>query len=108
MRINHVVTKFTENTLTTLAHGGIDFTVFFDRLTRFACGEPQSHLLELFDNAREGAAWLDQWQALRSNVPTSLTIMRRANPAVIARNHLVEQAIDAAVARDDFEPFRRL
>ncbi len=105
---NDVVTKFTETTLTTLAHGGIDFTVFFERLTRFAGGEPQSHLLELFDNAREGAAWLDQWQALRSNDPTSLTIMRRANPAVIARNHLVEQAIDAAVARDDFEPFRRL
>jgi uncharacterized protein YdiU (UPF0061 family) len=34
--------------------------------------------------------------------------MYQANPAFIARNHLVEAAIDAAVNDDDFEPFNRL
>jgi serine/tyrosine/threonine adenylyltransferase len=30
------------------------------------------------------------------------------NPAVIARNHLVEAALDAAAARQDFAPFEAL
>ena len=34
--------------------------------------------------------------------------MRRANPAFIPRNHRVEEAIEAAVRRDDFEPFELL
>jgi uncharacterized protein YdiU (UPF0061 family) len=34
--------------------------------------------------------------------------MRRVNPAFIARNHRVEQAIEAAVRRDDFSPFETL
>jgi len=31
--------------------------------------------------------------------------MRRANPAVIPRNHRVEETIVAAVRRNDFKPF---
>ena len=34
--------------------------------------------------------------------------MRQANPAVIARNHQVQFAIDAAVEDNDFLPFKRL
>jgi uncharacterized protein YdiU (UPF0061 family) len=34
--------------------------------------------------------------------------MRGANPAVIPRNHLVQDALDAAEARGDLEPFFRL
>jgi uncharacterized protein YdiU (UPF0061 family) len=34
--------------------------------------------------------------------------MRRANPAFIPRNHRVEEAIEAAVRRADFEPFETL
>ena len=34
--------------------------------------------------------------------------MRQANPAFIPRNHRVEEAIEAAVRRDDFAPFERL
>jgi uncharacterized protein YdiU (UPF0061 family) len=34
--------------------------------------------------------------------------MRSANPAVIPRNHLVEEAIRAAVDDGDFTPFERL
>src|SRR5258707_698840 len=34
--------------------------------------------------------------------------MRRVNPAVIARNHRVEQALRAAVEREDFAPFSEL
>jgi uncharacterized protein YdiU (UPF0061 family) len=38
----------------------------------------------------------------------TLLKMRQANPAVIARNHQVQVAIDAAVEDNDFLPFRRL
>jgi uncharacterized protein YdiU (UPF0061 family) len=34
--------------------------------------------------------------------------MRRANPAFIPRNHLVERMIAAAVERQDFAPFEEL
>jgi uncharacterized protein YdiU (UPF0061 family) len=34
--------------------------------------------------------------------------MSRANPAVIPRNHLVEEALDSAVSRDDLGPAERL
>jgi uncharacterized protein YdiU (UPF0061 family) len=34
--------------------------------------------------------------------------MRRANPAFIPRNHLVEAALDAAVQRNEFLPFEEL
>ncbi|HXI55723.1 MAG TPA: hypothetical protein VNO55_06670, partial [Polyangia bacterium] len=34
--------------------------------------------------------------------------MRRTNPAFIPRNHRVEEAIEAAVRRDDFGPFQVL
>jgi uncharacterized protein YdiU (UPF0061 family) len=34
--------------------------------------------------------------------------MRAANPAVIARNHLVEEALRAATDDGDFAPFERL
>jgi uncharacterized protein YdiU (UPF0061 family) len=34
--------------------------------------------------------------------------MRKANPAFIPRNHLVEAALNAAVDRQDFQPFEEL
>jgi uncharacterized protein YdiU (UPF0061 family) len=34
--------------------------------------------------------------------------MRAVNPAYIPRNHRVEEAIEAAVTREDFGPFERL
>jgi uncharacterized protein YdiU (UPF0061 family) len=34
--------------------------------------------------------------------------MRAANPALIPRNHLVEEAIAAAVSGPDFDPFHAL
>ena len=34
--------------------------------------------------------------------------MRMANPVFIPRNHLVQAVIDAAVQRQDFQPFEEL
>jgi uncharacterized protein YdiU (UPF0061 family) len=57
-------------------------------------------------------AWALRWRARlqRESQPAEARArsMRQANPAFIARNHRVEQVIEAAVARGDFGPFDEL
>jgi len=57
-------------------------------------------------------AWAARWRArLQGEArPAALRAgaMRQVNPAFVARNHRVEQVIDAAVARADFGPFVEL
>jgi uncharacterized protein YdiU (UPF0061 family) len=58
------------------------------------------------------ADWLTRWQARLARQPQSLEssaqLMRSHNPAVIPRNHRVEEALEAAVERGDFAPMNRL
>jgi uncharacterized protein YdiU (UPF0061 family) len=57
-------------------------------------------------------AWAASWRARLRQEPgdaaSRRAAMRRANPAVIPRNHLVEAAISAATERGDFGPFEAL
>ena len=56
----------------------------------------------------ELAGWGDRWRArLQQESEDGTAIMRGANPAFIARNHRVEQAIEAAVG-GDLGPFETL
>jgi uncharacterized protein YdiU (UPF0061 family) len=56
--------------------------------------------------------WHHRWQARRERQPQpageSAALMRKHNPAVIPRNHLVEAALTAATAEDDFSVMERL
>ncbi len=56
--------------------------------------------------------WVVQWRARLALEPTSpeqiAVTMRRTNPLFIPRNHLVQAVIDAAVLREDFQPFQEL
>jgi len=56
--------------------------------------------------------WHSQWQLRRSREgrPNCVTVemMRVVNPALIPRNHLVEDALAAAEHRNDLEPVHRL
>ncbi|MFK8031306.1 MAG: YdiU family protein [Gammaproteobacteria bacterium] len=97
-----------QSTFELMTEGAIDFTQFFDRLTHVAGGEPDSFLLKLTDKTSALESWLTQWHDVRKSSGESLDVMRKANPAVIARNHRVEQAIKEAVEQDDFTLFRRL
>jgi uncharacterized protein YdiU (UPF0061 family) len=65
-------------------------------------------LINLFNDLDGVSKLVDQWQELRAKDSDSLLAMRQANPVVIARNHQVQFAIDAAVEKNDFLPFRRL
>jgi uncharacterized protein YdiU (UPF0061 family) len=58
------------------------------------------------------AAWHARWRErlARQGVPAeeALVAARRHNPAIIPRNHLVEEALGAAVDGGDLEPFHAL
>ncbi len=54
------------------------------------------------------AAWKERLERQPVEKAELLALMRDHNPAVIPRNHQVEEALDAAWQREDFGPFHRL
>ncbi|TLP94186.1 YdiU family protein [Nesterenkonia salmonea] len=88
--------------LTLLQEHSVDYTSFFRALNHAARGDAEpvrtkSGSPEAFD------AWLDGWRSLGPSAEQ----MGRANPAYIPRNHLVEEALQAAT-EGDIAPFYRL
>ncbi len=83
-----------------------DFTNTFRALTRG--GRPDSCTSP--DPEFEG--WHERWTARRSRQPQPLAsseaLMRGHNPAVIPRNHKVEEALAAATAAHDYSAMHRL
>lgn len=65
---------------------------------------------ELFDS-KEFAGWHQQWEARlgrqKEAQDASRQLMRSSNPALIPRNHRVEEALEAAVEREDFSVMER-
>lgn len=57
-------------------------------------------------------AWHERWQARvgrqQESKASSLQLMRNSNPAVIPRNHRVEEALEAAVEHGDYSVMHRL
>ena len=92
-----------------LERGRVDFTLAFRRLAELA-GEV-SELGELFDFPDSFADWLQRWRQRcareTEDSDSRLQRMMAVNPAFIARNHLVEEAIARAYG-GDFAPFNRL
>ncbi|MEP6546383.1 MAG: protein adenylyltransferase SelO [Gammaproteobacteria bacterium] len=90
-----------------------DLTLTFRGLCDAAeSGAADVRLRALFTNPREYEEWAAGWRARLAREPGSprerAAAMRLANPAVIPRNHRIEQAIEAAVESDDFAPFEKL
>jgi uncharacterized protein YdiU (UPF0061 family) len=82
-----------QDLLTRMAEGAMDFTNLF------------RGLLTAPDPAL--GAWLPRWRARLAEEADPIGVMRAANPAVIPRNHRIEQVIQAAMA-GDLDPFRAL
>ena len=88
-----------------MQRAGADYTNTFRHLTeeKPPQGEPY--------NDRAFKEWYTRWQArLAKNtkpLKSSLSLMRANNPAVIPRNHKVEQVLDAA-ANGDLKPLKDL
>ncbi|WP_192036269.1 protein adenylyltransferase SelO [Halomonas sp. YLGW01] len=72
----------------------------------------EARLVELFDSPEAITAWLSRWRdrLAREDADAEAIAarLRATNPAVIPRNHLVEQALTAAIEHDDFGPFEAL
>lgn len=61
---------------------------------------------------QEFAQWYERWQSRLGRQPESKAesnqLMRNSNPAVIPRNHRVEEALEAAVEKEDYSVMNRL
>jgi serine/tyrosine/threonine adenylyltransferase len=100
--------KLAKDFLDLLQMQQIDFTNGFRALFDAANNQP-APLIALFGEDKHFAAWQSCWQARQSErSPTQIETMKRANPCYIARNHQVENALEAAVDRGDLTPFERL
>ena len=89
-----------EDLLTLMQRDGADFTNTFWSLPR-PVARDQFTDRDAFD------AWHANWQARLASEPDPTALMVLSNPAIIPRNHRMEQMIKAAVA-GDMAPFERL
>ncbi len=92
----------------------MDFTLTFRHLSdlvkpQTASGGGVGSLIKLPDAFDP---WLKQWRQSLANDPQDPAVrqasMYAVNPVFIPRNHLVEEAIEAATNQNDFEPFNTL
>jgi uncharacterized protein YdiU (UPF0061 family) len=96
-----------------MAAGKADFTLTFRGLSE-AAGDPaaDAKVRALFDDPAAFDTWAATWRArlaLEGGDPTArVAAMKAVNPAFIPRNHLVEEALTAAVEGGDLAPFEKL
>ncbi len=106
-------TELAHDLLGRMAANHADFTLTFRRLCD-AAAMPEADLAvrALFADPTAYDSWAMQWRQRLQQESVSTqqrtTSMRIANPLFIPRNHMVEDAIDAAVERKDFQPFEQL
>ena len=98
-----------------LAGQGADFTLSFRRLADVAEDPADAPAAALRLGLDVTAAWADWWArwTARSGLSAGggqhlASALRAANPAYIARNLRVEEALEAATERGDLDPFERL
>ena len=96
-----------------MARSKADFTLTFRRLCDAAAGsEGDAAVRALFAEPGDFDEWAIKWRARLSQEKASASerrsAMRSVNPLFIARNHLVEEVIAAAVDRLDFALFEQL
>lgn len=87
-----------------LVNHRIDYTNFFTELRR------GGDLIDRLSNDDSFRTWHTNWEAARlrgASVEESEALMAKTNPVVIPRNHIVENALNTAVA-GDMQPFHAL
>ena len=121
--------KLVEDLLNAMHRNQADFTLTFRALCEAAAGGAEEHgtapvngpaeiaaasakLHGLFANPQEYDEWARRWRERLKRDPQEsqarARAMRQVNPAVIPRNHRIEQVINAATDREDFGPFIEL
>jgi uncharacterized protein YdiU (UPF0061 family) len=93
-----------------MARSHADFTLSFRHLADAAEGN-DAPLRALFADPAGLDEWLSRWRARladEGDMKACAARMSAVNPLYIARNHIVEEALVAAVNANDFAPFEEL
>lgn len=93
-------TALIEEFLELMQSDGADFANAFRKLQN-------ENSQDAFANREKFAAWQKKWRDRTASEPDPTAKMQTANPAILPRNHRIEEMITAAVA-GDLEPFKRL
>jgi serine/tyrosine/threonine adenylyltransferase len=102
-----------EDLLKLMAENGTDYTLTFRRLAELTALEMpgSSGISALFELPESFADWIERWHEHTAEEKTDAIARQQSmfeiNPAFIPRNHLIEEAIVAAMA-NDFQPFHQL
>jgi uncharacterized protein YdiU (UPF0061 family) len=102
-----------DDLLDRMATGHADFTLTFRKLCDAAATpDAEEAVRGLFSEPEAFDRWATAWHHRLAQEPLSpaerAAAMRRANPAYIPRNHLVEAVITAAIENQDLQPFEDL
>jgi len=102
-----------DDLLTIMAEEKLDYTLTFRRLSDLAESvESSGRVGELITFPEWMNGWLERWRVRLDNEesdPSKRQLsMHSLNPVFIPRNHLVEEVIEAAVERGDFQLFHQL
>ena len=102
-----------QDLLQTMANNGADFTLTFRGLNEAALHQnSDAQVRSLFADPAGFDAWAVKWRQRLTedggDPDARQAMMKSANPRFIPRNHLVEEAIAAAVNAGDFAPFETL
>jgi serine/tyrosine/threonine adenylyltransferase len=105
--------ELAQDLLECMAANRADFTLTFRRMCDSVAGpEADGGVRALFIDPGAYDSWAVGWRRRLVEEPVSwqerTAAMRTANPAFIPRNHVVQAALNAAVARQDFQPFEEL
>jgi uncharacterized protein YdiU (UPF0061 family) len=100
-----------QDLLERMARNRADFTLTFRRLYD-AAADVDAAVRSLFADPGAFDDWAARWRHRlceeRAEGDQRRLAMCAANPAIIPRNHLVEEAISAAVNQENFAPFENL
>lgn len=88
----------------------IDFTLGFRLLSELAGSQPAATVSSLVGFPSAFDEWLTRWQERCDSEehPSRQQAMLSTNPAIIPRNHLIEEAITSASDNEDFDLFNQL
>ena len=102
-----------QDLLQRMARNGADFTLTFRRLSDASIStDADAAVRSLFADPAAYDDWAHRWRRRLAedggDAGDRVAAMRVASPAFIPRNHLVEEALSAAVNNGEFAPFERL
>ena len=85
-----------------LAQEKVDYTIFWRRLSHASAATDSSSVRDLFIDRSAAEAWLLRYSERMALIPRGLAadLMLKSNPKFVLRNHLGEQAIQAAKEKD--------